>query len=148
MLKGIAPIIGPDLLNALYRMGHSHEIAFIDANCPTPPDHSNVVRADGVSLLDLLAAALELLPIDDIGDDAICRSSVRGDPSIMAPVYAEVEALCARLAPGKSVRPLSNEEFGLRLGAAHTVVVTGERRLYANIVIRKGVIGPDIGGHE
>ncbi len=143
MLKGIAPVIGPALLDAMYRMGHTQEIVFIDANCPIPPDHRNVVREDGVPLVSLLTAVLALLPIDDTGDDAICRSSVKGDPSVMAPIYREVEQLCASLVPGKPLRPLNNEEFGARLCAAHTVVVTGERRLYANIVLRKGVIEPE-----
>jgi L-fucose mutarotase len=140
VLMRVSPIISAELLSAIYRMGHTQEIAFLDANCPIPIGHDSVIHATGLPLIDLLSAVLELMPIDHIGHDAVCRSCVDDTPSIIAPVYEEVQSLCDRSIPGLILHPLQNEAFNKRLGLAHTVVSTGERRLYANIILRKGIL--------
>lgn len=140
MLKGISPLVSPELLQVLCTMGHTEEIAFIDANCPLPQGHPKVLRADGVPLVPLLEAVLALLPIDQFTENAVFRSTVGNDPAVIAPVYQDVIDLCATCLPGRKLVPLLNAEFGDRLKQAAAIVVTGERRLYANVVLRKGVI--------
>lgn len=142
MLIGIPPLLGPELLATLRAMGHTDEIAIVDGNYPALEHARRLVRADGHGLLAVLDAVLQLLPVDDFVDEAIFRSSVKGDPALSDPVHAEIEAVCARRAPGRSVTALGGAEFYARVKSAHTVVATGEPRLYANVIVRKGVIYP------
>lgn len=142
MLKGIDPILGPDLLATLRAMGHGDEIALVDGNYPALERARRLVRLDGVALVAVLDAVLSVLPIDDFVDDALFRSTLRNDRDALEPVHAEIIACCARHAPGRAVVPLVGAAFYDRVRAAHTVVQTGEPRLYANVILRKGVIRP------
>jgi L-fucose mutarotase len=58
------------------------------------------------------------------------------------PAHREMEAICAKRAPGRKVVALAGADFYLRVRSAHAIGATSEPRLYANIVIRKGVIHP------
>ena len=54
MLKGISPLISPELLSVLYRMGHGDEIVLADAHFPGDACGQRVVRADGLRIASLL----------------------------------------------------------------------------------------------
>jgi len=142
MLIGIPSILGPELLATLRAMGHTDEIALVDGNYPALEHARRLIRADGHDLLGVLDAVLQVMPVDDFVDEAIFRSSVKGDPVLSDPVHAEIEAICARRAPGRSITPLAGADFYARVRSAHTVVATSEPRLYANVIVRKGVIYP------
>lgn len=143
MLIGISPVLGPDLLHALREMGHGDEIALVDANYPAAEHARRLVRADGVGLVALLEAILPVLPLDTAVPDAIFRAALHNDPAQRAPIHDAVDALCGRLRPGFAVRPLAGEALYPRIRASHTLVATGERALFANVILRKGVILPD-----
>lgn len=143
MLIGIPPILGPDLLHALRSMGHGDEIALVDANYPAQDHARRLVRADGHGMLALLTAILAVLPLDDAVPHAILRASEGNDPARRGPIHGAIDAACARLAPGRAVCALAGDALYPRIRAAHTVVATGERALYANVILRKGVIGPE-----
>lgn len=142
MLIGLSPLLGPDLLATLRAMGHGDEIALVDGNYPALEHARRLIRADGHHLLAMLDAVLSVLPVDDFVTDAIFRSSVKGDPALADPVHTEIESVCARRVPGRHVVALPGEAFYARVRAAHAVVATSEPRLYANVIIRKGVIYP------
>jgi L-fucose mutarotase len=142
MLIGIPPLLGPELLFTLRAMGHGDEIAIVDGNYPALEHGRRVIRADGLDLLPVLEAVLQVLPVDDFVPQAIFRSSVKGDPTVSETVHEEIEAVCARHAPGFAVVPLAGDTFYGRVKAAHTIIATSEPRLYANVIIRKGVIYP------
>jgi len=141
MLIGISPLLGPDLLSALRAMGHGDEIAIVDGNYPAQEHARRLLRADGHGVLDLLAAILPLFPLDSDAPAAILRASLGNDPAQMAPVHHRIEALCGTLKPGFAVLPLAGEALYPRIRAAHTVVATSDTALYANVILRKGVIG-------
>jgi len=141
MLIGISPLIGPDLLRTLAVMGHGDEIAFVDANYPAEEHARRLLRADGIGLTDLLAGVLPLFPLDPEAP-AILRTGEGNDPAGMADIHHRLDALCARLAPDVTVHPLSGAAFYPRVRAAHAVVATGERALYANVILRKGIVAP------
>ena len=82
------------------------------------------------------------LPVDDAVPEALFRASVKGNPSLADPVHHEIEAICAKHAPGRKVVALAGADFYARVRSAYAIVATGEPRLYANIIIRKGVIYP------
>lgn len=142
MLIGIPAILGPDLLATLRGMGHGDEIAIVDGNYPAVEHARRLIRADGHDLLPMLDAILKVMPVDDFVPEAIFRSSVKGDPKLRDPVHDEIEAVCKKRAPGRAVVALSGADFYPRVRAAHTVVATSEPRLYANVIVRKGVIYP------
>lgn len=145
MLIGIPPLLGPDLLSVLRAMGHGDEIAIVDGNYPAEQDAARLVRCDGHGVVPVLDAILSVLPVDDFVPEALFRASVKGDPALADPVHREIEAVCARRAPGRRVVALSGPDFYARVKAAHAVVATGERRLYGNVIVRKGVIHPEEG---
>lgn len=140
MLIAIPPILGPDLLYTLRAMGHGDEIAIVDGNYPAQEHARRLVRADGHGVLALLEAILTVLPLDRDTPAAIFRASLNGDPGQSAPIHAAIEAACLRLAPGVAVVALSGAELYPRIRAAHTIVATSEGQLYANVILRKGVI--------
>ena len=142
MLIGIPSVLGPELLFTLRAMGHGDEIAIVDGNYPAQEHGRRIIRADGLDLIPMLDAVLQVLPVDDFVPQAIFRSSVKGDPALSDPVHGEIEAVCAHRAPGFAVVPLAGNTFYDRVKAAHTIVATSEPRLYANVIIRKGVIYP------
>ncbi len=142
MLKGIDPLLSPDLLATLRAMGHGDEIAIVDGNYPALEHARRLLRLDGHGLVPVLNAVLSVLPIDDFVPQAIFRSTVGADPERLDPVHQEMIACCARHEPSMTVVPLVGAGFYDRVRAAHTVIQTGEPRLYANIILRKGVIYP------
>ena len=103
---------------------------------------TRLIRADGHHIVPVLDAVLSVLPVDDFVPEALFRASVKGDPSLADPVHREMEAICAKRAPGRKVVALAGADFYARVKSAHAIVATSEPRLYANIIIRKGVIYP------
>lgn len=142
MLIGLPALLGPELLFALRAMGHGDEIAIVDGNYPALAHARRLVRADGHGLLPVLDAILQVMPLDDFTPHAIFRSALNNDPAQSAPIHGEIDALCAARAPGFAVQALGGGELYPRVQAAHTVVATSEPELYANIILRKGVIRP------
>ncbi|MDO9416383.1 RbsD/FucU family protein [Pararhizobium sp.] len=142
MLKGINPLLSPELLSTLRAMGHGDEIALVDGNYPGLEHGRRLIRMDGHSLIDVLDAVLSLMPIDDFVPHSIFRATVGSNPNSLDPVHEDIVACCARHEPNQTVVPLLGEAFYPRVQAAHAVIQTSERRLYGNVILRKGVIYP------
>jgi L-fucose mutarotase len=144
MLIGIDPILGPDLLHALRAMGHGDDIVIADANFPSQANARRLIRADGVTLEQMLAAMLKLLPIDDFEPAAVVGMQVVGEPLKRLPVHDDIARLLAQ-APGPA-RPtltlIERHAFYARAREAFAVVATGELRFYGNVILRKGTIAP------
>jgi L-fucose mutarotase len=142
MLKGIDPLLGPELLAVLRGMGHGDEIVVADANFPAATVGSRVIRADGVGAPRLVAAIVSVLPLDDFVPAAACRMAVVDRPD---EVPAIVRDFAAALAAGGYTGPIEAVErfaFYTRAKAAAAIVATGETRLYGNLILKKGVIRP------
>jgi L-fucose mutarotase len=142
VLKGIDPILSPELLFTLRSMGHTDEIAIVDGNYPGLEHARRLVRTDGHGVIAVLNAILSVMPVDDFVPEAIFRAIPRGDMTALDPVHEEMVACCARHEPKQKVVPLAPADFYGRVRAAYTVVQTSEPRLYGNIILRKGVIYP------
>ncbi|MCA1491098.1 RbsD/FucU family protein [Sinorhizobium alkalisoli] len=142
MLKGIDPILSPELLSALRAMGHGDEIALVDGNYPGQEHARRLVRLDGHHLIRVLDAILSVLPIDDFVPEAIFRATVGQDKEVLDAVHRDIIECCRRHEPDRPVVPLLGADFYPRVKAAHTVVQTSEPRLYGNVILRKGVIYP------
>ncbi|MCJ8509789.1 transporter [Rhizobium lemnae] len=142
MLKGLNPLLSPELLFTLRAMGHGDELAIVDGNYPGLEHARRLVRLDGHHLIPVLDAVLSILPIDDFVPEAIFRSTVGKDRDALDPVHEDIIACCGRHEPKQSVVPLLGSDFYPRVKAAHTVIQTSEPRLYANVILKKGVIYP------
>ena len=142
MLIGIPPLLGPDFLHVLRSMGHGDEIAIVDGNYPAAEHGRRLVRCDGLGLIDVPRAVLTVMPVDENVADAIFRPAHGCDRDASEPIHDEIETLCAAMAPGRPVRGLAGTAFYDRVRAAYAVVATSEPALYANMIIRKGVIRP------
>ena len=79
MLKGLNPLLGPDLLRTLRAMGHGDEIAIVDGNYPAETDARRILRMDGNNAVEILDAILSVLPVDDFVPEAVFRPAVQGD---------------------------------------------------------------------
>lgn len=142
MLKNIPPILGPDLLGILRAMGHGDEIAIVDANYPADAAGPALVRLDGVSATDVLDAILTLMPLDDFVDDAAFCMQVVGDASKREPVMDAFETIVKKHEPKMGLASLERFAFYERVRQGYAIVQTGERRLYGNILLKKGIIRP------
>ena len=140
MLKGISPIIGPDLLDILYRMGHGDEIVLADAHFPGETYNDNVLRADGVRIHHLLEAILPLFELDSYCENPVAMMApVEGDildPEVEARYMESIKKTNPGIGP---VERLDRFEFYERTLDAFAVVITGETSKYGNILLKKGV---------
>lgn len=140
MLTGISPLISPDLLNVLYRMGHGDEIVFGDAHFPGESIGTRVVRADGLGIAPLLEAVLPLFALDTyVEDPVVMMAPVAGDTADPS-VEARYREVIDRLQPGSPpIRKLDRFAFYDRARKAFAVVMTGETAKYGNVILKKGV---------
>ena len=145
MLKGIDPLLGPDLLHILASMGHGDELAIVDANFPAAAVARRLVRLDGVNTPRALEAVLTLLPLDTFVKRPVMVMQVVGNPKQVPPPVREFQPIVDR-AFGRKLRLAALERFAFyeRVRNAFAVVSTGERRFYGNIILIKGVIGPEV----
>jgi L-fucose mutarotase len=143
MLKGLDPLLTPDLLMILRAMGHGDDIAIVDANFPAAAMARRLVRLDGVGTTAALDAVLSVMPLDDFVPEAAWRMEVVGDPAGEQPIFDEFRSVIARReGPRMKLAALERFAFYERAKAAYAVIATGERRLYGNIILKKGVVRP------
>jgi L-fucose mutarotase len=143
MLKGLNPILGPDLLRILRAMGHGDEIAIVDGNYPAETDAKRLVRMDGNDAVEILGAILSVMPVDSFVPEAVFRPAVQGDPARIENVHTDFAEVLKRYEPDRKIVPLIGAAFYDRVKACYAIIASGERRLYGNIVVKKGVIHPE-----
>jgi L-fucose mutarotase len=142
VLKNIDPLLGPELLRVLRAMGHGDEIAVVDGNYPAEEHSKRLIRMDGHDAPRIVDAILSVLPVDDMVPEAVFRPAAFGDPKRLEPVFSDFTAILLKHEPERKIVPLTGVDFYNRVKAAFAVVASGERRLYGNLIIRKGVIRP------
>ena len=140
MLKGINPIITPELLKILAEMGHGDELILADAHFP---GHTfcprNVLRGDGLEIPDLLEGILPLFELDSYSDPLIMMAAVEGDeldPQVEAAYLSAI-----RNHEPDAPAPVRIDRFAFydRAEKAFACVVTGTTAKYGNIILKKGV---------
>jgi len=144
MLKGLDPNLGPELLGILRAMGHGDDIAIVDANYPALAHAKRLVRMDGVSAVAMVDAILSVLPLDSGAGDCVFRPGFADRPDHREPIMISFEDLVHRYDPQARVVPLFGQAFYERARSAYAIVASGERRLYGNLILKKGVIGPPV----
>ena len=141
MLKNMDPLLGPDLLATLRAMGHGDEIVIVDANYPASSSGRKVIRLDGVSATRAAKAILSVLPLDDFVADCAWHMQVVDDPQADMPIFADFRQILQNQA-GVTLAGLERFAFYEKARMAFALVVTGEDRLYGNLILKKGVIRP------
>ncbi len=144
MLKNIPPILSPEMLKVLCEMGHSDRIVIADANFPAASMGKNaiVLRADGHSATELLDAILTLYPLDTYVEHPVSLMQVMvGDP-VETPIWDEYKAIVAKHDErGKDAfGEIERFAFYEEAKKAYAIIATGEKALYANLILQKGVI--------
>lgn len=140
MLRGIHPLLGPDLLRALRKLGHGDEIVIADANFPAHTLGPEVIRLDGIDAVSAADAILTHLPLDTFADAAAFRMAVVDDPEAVPAICQIFADLVARLAGNFGVVPIERFAFYERARRAAFIVATGERRLYGNLILKTGIL--------
>ncbi len=140
MLRGISPLLSPDLLATLCRMGHGDEIVLADAHFPGHSVHPQVLRADGVAISPLLDGILRLLVLDTYDEAPVMMmETVPGDTADLE-VERSYRSVIDQWAPETpEIRKLERFAFYERARQAYAVVVTGDLSKYANVILKKGV---------
>ena len=141
MLKGVSPLLTPDLLHALASMGHGDEIAIVDANFPSASLGKRVIAVAGAGAHEVLAAVLTVLPVDTAATPPAFTMAVVGDASALPEPVADFAAVMAdHDLADIEIGQLDREAFYGRARDAYAVVRTGELRPYGNILLVKGTV--------
>jgi len=141
MLKGIPRVISPELIKILMEMGHGDELVLGDGNFPSSSVAQRLVRADGLGCTVLLDAILTILPLDQYaGKPVALMAVVPGDP-YKPVIWDEYRSTIKRHEPDfTEFDYVERFAFYERAKQAYAVLATGEMALYANIILKKGVI--------
>ena len=139
MLKGISKIISPQLLKILCEMGHGDEIVIADGNFPSENYGQRVVRADACGGVQMLEAVLSLIPLDTYAEENfLLMQTTQGDPT--PTIWKEYFSVANEKDDNVRVGELERFAFYERAKNAYAVIATGESAVYANIILKKGVI--------
>lgn len=141
MLQGISPLLSPELLAVLYRMGHGDEIVLADAHFPGESFNNLVLRADGLKIPDLLSAILPLIPADEYVDYPLAMMAAVPGDSLDPEVEKSYKIQIDNHWPKETkIERVERFAFYERTKSAFAVVMTGETAKYGNIIIKKGVV--------
>ncbi len=140
MLKKIPSILSPELLKILMEMGHSDEIVISDGNFPAASMAQRLVRLDGHGVPEILAAILELMPLDTYVDAPVALMQVVPGDNYVPEIWDTYKAIVKEKEGDKKIENVERFAFYDRAKQAYAVVATGETALYANIILKKGVV--------
>lgn len=141
MLKGIPSILTPELLKTLMEMGHSDEIVIADGNFPSGTFGKKVIRLDGHGVPEVLDAILKFFPLDPYVEKPVALMEVvPGDP-VETPIWDIYSAIINKHEPKyNEIEHIERFAFYERTKNAYAVIATSEAALYANIILKKGVV--------
>lgn len=142
MLKGISPVVSPELLKIIAEMGHGDEIVISDGNFPGASVGKRVVRADGHGGVEVMKGIIDLFPLDDFVEAPLAVMEVPDGmfPGNEAPIWADFRKIADTDLPTAKFEFMEHDAFIDRCRKAYCVVQTSEKALYANIILRKGVV--------
>lgn len=141
MLKNIPKILSPELVKILMEMGHGDEIVIADGNFPAEAIGQRVVRCDGHGVPEILDGIMQLFPLDTYTDKPVMLMEVvKGDP-VVPTIWDEYKAIINKYEPENcKIEMIERFAFYERAKTAFAVVATGEEAIYANIILKKGVV--------
>jgi len=141
MLYGISPLISPELLKVLAEMGHGDEIVLADGNFPAASHTARLIRCDGHGVPVLLDAILKLFPLDPYVEHPAALMQVVPGDTAETPIWDEYRTIIeSHTGIAEPFEQVERFAFYERAKKAYAIVATGEGALYANLILKKGVI--------
>lgn len=144
MLKGISPIISPELLKVLCEMGHSDRIVIADGNFPAESmgKDSKVIRCDGHGVPEILDAILQLFPLDTYVEKPVVLMEVMKGDNAKTPIWDTYKEIIAKYDQRGSdtVGTIDRFKFYDEAKTSYAIIATSEKAIYANVMLQKGVI--------
>lgn len=140
MLKGISPLVSPELLKILSEMGHGDEIVLADAHFPAHSVGQRVVRADGVGMVPLLKGIMQLIPLDQYDQNNFVLMAVVPGEDVKPVIWEEYQVVLEAVEPDAELSFMERYAYYERAKKAYCVIATGETAQYANIILKKGVV--------
>jgi L-fucose mutarotase len=141
MLKGISPIISPKLIKILMEMGHGDEIVIADRNFPAASVAQRLVRADGLDVPPLLDAILQVFPLDQYVEKPVALMAVVPGDTYQPVIWEEYRSIIERYETDfKDFEFVERFAFYERAKKAYAVLASSEKALYANLILKKGVV--------
>lgn len=141
MLKNIPKNISPELLKILCEMGHGDEIVLSDGNFPSERINEKVVRCDSTGVTDLLKSILVLFPLDtEYSDEQVFLMEVTPGDTYKPEIWEDYKKVLDESEEKYTIGNIERFKFYERAKDAYALVHTGETALYANIILKKGVV--------
>jgi L-fucose mutarotase len=150
MLKGIDPLLTPDLLKVLAEMGHGDEIVIADANFTAASlavgangVRKPVLHVSGAGIQRTVQAIISLLPLDAAVDQPVAYMQVSDTPvGYCSRLQRDVIGMLAAGEHAKVEQCQAIERFAFydRVRDAFAIVLTGDLQPYGNFILKKGVI--------
>lgn len=140
MLKNIPSIISPELLKILHEMGHGDEIVIGDGNFPAASNAKKLVRCDGHGVPELLDAILRLFPLDTYVEAPVGLMQVTPGDDVDPVIWKEYRKIVDSHQSDVKFEEIERFAFYERAKSAYAIVATGESALYANVILKKGVV--------
>ena len=139
MLKNVPKLLSPQLLKVLCEMGHGDEIVIGDGNFPAASNAQRLIRCDGHNVPELLDAILQLMPLDSYVDSPVMlMATTKDDPT--PTIWAEYQDIINKNNGETQMSQIERFAFYDRAKEAYAIIATSEKALYANIILKKGVI--------
>ena len=144
MLNGIPPVLSPELLATLCRMGHGDEIVIGDGNFPADSQGIPVIRCDGHGVPEVLQAILQLFPLDNYVEQPVALMDVVKGDTYKPIIWDEYKKILANAGLGDDkIEYMERYDYYDRTKKAFAVVATSEMSKYANVILKKGIVKPD-----
>ena len=139
MLKGISPVLSPELLKILCEMGHGDELVIGDGNFPAASNAKRLIRCDGLGVPEILDAVLQLFPLDTYVESpvALMATGAGEETPAIWKTYGEI----VEKHNGKTkIEQIERFAFYERARSAYAVIASSETAIYANVILKKGVV--------
>ena len=144
MLKNIPKILSPEMLKVLCEMGHSDRIVIADGNFPAESMGKNciTIRMDGHGVPEILDAILKLFPLDTYVEHPVNLMEVMPGDNVETPIWDTYKEIVSKYDERGAAAVGNIERFAFYEEAkkAYCIISSGEKALYANIMLQKGVV--------
>jgi len=140
MLKGIPPVLSPELLKILMEMGHSDEIVLADGNFPAAGMAKRLIRLDGHEIPNILDAILQFFPLDTYVSQPVALMGVVPGDDYVPEIQDTYRKIVAKHDSNAGIEEMERFAFYGRAKEAYAIVATGEGARYANVILKKGVV--------
>jgi len=141
MLRGIPTIISPELMKMMMLMGHGDELLLADTNFPSCSHAKKIIMANGNNIPELLDAILKFFPLDKYVKNPVVLMKAIPEDNIKHTIWETYKEIIKKYDESAiNFEYMERFDFYERAKKAFCVVATSEKTLYANIILKKGII--------